>query len=472
MLAEEVATSLPAAKLAAVTRNPSTGVIYGVVYRQGLTDEGSVQIKAWLLRLSETEQGSFYWDDFVPVCGSCKEMLSPLEGKQRCPVCQGRKGAGKCFQFDCRSTPLRHGCGKLPVARPTYCGSHPLFGGYRLPDAVVGDVGPGLWEEEIESCTLDTFNMSMAATDRWNEVFVFPGYRDDQDSQHTRRIVLNEDGPAIISCEKKEGSGPYVSAVVLTEFPHHFSLVQQLYGDMSVWRWVRTGNGVDSDSAVVDCPAECKQFGKQIVRLGNGLVALSKRSLWAMDLAVLKGSFWKRLPPTTTAADVANKVAWRKLMDLPQRQEDQEESEEERDADGYDTDEEQELDDLPGRLLAPGPKENQVIIFKTEGFQTTPWLLVDMPGHPQGAETHVTKITSTASVLWKRKEELFERGRGLTTKLCSLLPSVFRMNQRHGGYLFFDERGRIFRVRDEEIILQQDAAWQFYLVSAGYIFVM
>jgi len=31
------------------------------VYRQGLTDE-AVQIKAWLLRLSETEQGNFYWD--------------------------------------------------------------------------------------------------------------------------------------------------------------------------------------------------------------------------------------------------------------------------------------------------------------------------------------------------------------------------------------------------------------------------
>lgn len=32
-----------------------------VVYRQGLTDE-AVQIKAWLLRLIETEQENFYWD--------------------------------------------------------------------------------------------------------------------------------------------------------------------------------------------------------------------------------------------------------------------------------------------------------------------------------------------------------------------------------------------------------------------------
>ena len=33
-----------------------------VVYRQNLIGEDSVRIKAWLLRLSEVEQGHFYWD--------------------------------------------------------------------------------------------------------------------------------------------------------------------------------------------------------------------------------------------------------------------------------------------------------------------------------------------------------------------------------------------------------------------------
>jgi hypothetical protein len=33
------------------------------------------------------------------------------------------------------------------------------------------------------------------------------------------------------------------------------------------------------------------------------------------------------------------------------------------------------------------------------------------------------------------------------------------MSQRHGGYLFFDACGRIFRLRDEEILKQQDATW-------------
>ena len=79
----------------------------------------------------------------------------------------------------CRETSLRSGCGELPVAGPTYCGSHPLFVGYRLPDAMVGDVGPALWEEEIDAD--DRFDISMVPTRRCNEVFVFPGYREDQD---------------------------------------------------------------------------------------------------------------------------------------------------------------------------------------------------------------------------------------------------------------------------------------------------
>ena len=112
--------------------------------------------------------------DFVPVCKSCENMLLPYEGEQPCPVCQGQKGPGKCFQFCCRSSALRYGCGELPASRPTYCGSHPFFGGYRLPDAVVGDAGPALWEEKIDS--FDRFAISMAAAPRHLGVMVLPGY--------------------------------------------------------------------------------------------------------------------------------------------------------------------------------------------------------------------------------------------------------------------------------------------------------
>ena len=47
---------------------------------------------------------------------------------------------------------------------------------------------------------------------------------------------------------------------------------------------------------------------------------------------------------------------------------------------------------------------------------------------------------------------------GLTKKSWQLLPSVVRVHRRHSGYLFFDERGRIYRLRDEEIILWKDVA--------------
>ena len=61
----------------------------------------------------------------------------------------------------------------------------------------------------------------------------------------------------------------------------------------------------------------------------------------------------------------------------------------------------------------------------------------------------------------RNRQELFEKGNNTgAERYCSLLPSVLRMNQRHGGYLFFDERGRVFRLRDEEILLQQDAPRQ------------
>ena len=72
------------------------------------------------------------------------------------------------------------------------------------------------------------------------------------------------------------------------------------------------------------------------------------------------------------------------------------------------------------------------------------------------------KVASCVEQTWKElyeAPELYGAPDSLTSKHCSLLPSVFRMDRRHGGYLFFDERGRTYRLRDEEILLRQDAAW-------------
>eukprot|EP00435_Cladocopium_sp_Y103_P033595 s246_g8.t1 len=459
MLAEEVASCLPAAKLAAVTRNHLTGEIYGVVYRGSHVGADTVRVKAWLLRLSENEHGHFYWDDFVPVCKSCKNTLLPFDGEERCPICKGQKGQGKCFQFDCRENCLRYACGKLPGARPTYCGSHPFFGGYRLPDQVFGDEGPALWEEEVHADS--RFTVCIASTAN-SEVFVFPGKRTAQDAQRTKLLVLNENGgPSIISSSKfPEACGPYASAVVFAEFPHIFSLTQEFNGDICIWRWVKgEDRRISGDKAVVSAPTESSQrprLIKQMVSLrayryggywaqSSSLMALSEHSLWMLDLSKVG-----ELPNTTTAADLANKVSWRKVMDLPF------------DLDGWREwrdyfSARSNQEDVPPRLLAPGPQNNQVIIFQAKGSSLKPWLLVELRGD---AEPSVTEVTSTVSVPLRKREELYEvpdiRLNSLTSEHCSLLPSVFRMNRRHSGYLFFDERGRTYHLRDEEILLRQD----------------
>lgn len=449
---------LPGAKLAAVTREASTGTIYGVVYREGRVSMGfdKKRVRAWLLGLSETGHGSFYWNDFVPACKSCEKALWPA-GVGQCPACQGLKGPGQCFQFSCGDPDsFEPECDNFPEEAPqAYCGSHPFFQGCRLPDQMVGDAGPALWEEEVEGD--DNFSVPMAATcgAGCSEVFVFQGYRYRQET-HTRLFALNANGPAIISSyQVPQARGPYTFVSFLEDLPHLFALVQGYNAAIQIWRYVRGHRHTFRiDNAVVNFP-EQQRFGEQVVYLRWGVrgvsscvVALSKHSIWALDVP-------QDLAANATAADLANKVSWRKVMDLPlENQEAKKDKGEDEDSDDEDPEE------LPPRLLSAGPKGNQVMIFKTqgsEGFCLKPWLLVEMCGDPMGREIRVTKVTSTASVPWKRKEEFYEVSPcRFTTTYCSLLPTVLRMNERHGGYLFFDQRGRIYRIRDEEILSQQD----------------
>ncbi len=106
--------------------------------------------------------------------------MSPHAEGQQCPACNGREEVGKCLQFKCRSGL----CTKSGSASSAvYCGNRPFFGGYRLPDQLFGDAtSASLWEETIDST--DTFDMVLAAVQRHNsspELFVFPGYRANQD---------------------------------------------------------------------------------------------------------------------------------------------------------------------------------------------------------------------------------------------------------------------------------------------------
>ena len=118
--------------------------------------------------------------DFVPTCDGCKEHLRPYGGDKKCPLCKGREGAENCFQFDCD-------CGHFQDGnRPAYCGSHPFFGGYRLPDQLAGRPGPGLWEEEIEVC--QDFTVSGLATGFNRSVLVGGG----QDSGQECDVVISQ----------------------------------------------------------------------------------------------------------------------------------------------------------------------------------------------------------------------------------------------------------------------------------------
>eukprot|EP00434_Breviolum_minutum_P020893 symbB.v1.2.018430.t1/scaffold1470.1/size116919/13 len=335
---QQVASSLPLAKLAAVTCTEE-GEIFGVVYRQSL--------------VSDSEE-------------------------------ECRKGAAKkCFPFECRDSALGIGCRQFTAGSgPAYCGSHPFFGGYSLPDQVCGDAGPALWEEKFY--IYDKMTYFMAATS--SEIYLLPGYRDDQATiPKPRRCVLSKEDQEQLCV---------------------FLLVQEFDGTTNILKRGDAENGYKIEKAEVNCPEECKSVENQMIRLGSAwtgqghrLVGLSKRSLWVMDLPSMTGA--NGVSERTTASDFASKVAWRKVMDLPQERTERKATGVRKSAAfGFATffsDEEE----CPERMLAAGPQDNQVIIFRRDGSLHSscmrPWLLVEMRGKPWGAEICTTRITSTAS---------------------------------------------------------------------------
>ncbi len=67
------------------------------------------------------------------------------------------------------------------------------------------------------------------------------------------------------------------------------------------------------------------------------------------------------------------KVSWRKVMDLPQEKEKKEthDEQEEETREGEEItssdDDDEDLMDCPKQLLAPGPTNNQIVIFQRQG---------------------------------------------------------------------------------------------------------
>jgi len=196
---------------------------------------------------------------------------------------------------------------------------------------------------------------------------------------------------------------------------------------------------------------ECKDFKQQIVRCGDRwkgfLVGLSEKSLWAMDLPDTATRF-------ATAKDLAQKVSWKKLVDLPGEVAQQEDMDED--------------EDFPRRLLAAGPASNQVVVFAPQRGSWKPWMLITISGFPETADTRVIELTSTASVpLETRKDASHD---GFCDIVCSTdvktLTSVIRVDGQRSGYLFFNEQGSVYRLRDEEVMLAQDA-WEPLCLIAG-----
>ncbi|CAE7233608.1 unnamed protein product [Symbiodinium sp. CCMP2456] len=156
----------------------------------------------------------------------------------------------------------------------------------------------------------------------------------------------------------------------------------------------------------------------------------------------------------TTAQQLASKVHWRKLMDLPGLDADNAEL-----ADGEsDWDEDECRPPRSPRFICKGPQGGQVIIFSASGSFLKPWLLVKIGGAPVGTEISTALLTSIASVPLQTKEAGAKRICSVfNTDQILLLPAVFRMERRHAGYLFFDGVGQIYRLRDEEILLAEHA---------------
>lgn len=371
------------------------------------------------------------------------------------------------MQFECRGGLELSTCEpSAQTQTQAYCGSHPFFGGYSANEQVHGDVGPALRQEKLDST--ERFEVVMTASMFWEDAGDDYGWHaeahifaDRLEDTRCTRVQVRPDGKSILTpTQVKMGgqlSAPVSSAVVLAESHNHgLYILLQRWGNSSCI--IRRATGKDANKwtevAELSCPDVCKDFKQQIAEIRDPtkpglafLVGLSKKSLWIME--VPRGDLEYR--DLTTAQQLASKVHWRKLMDLPGLDADKAEL-----ADGesdWDDDESR-----PPRFICKGPQEDEVIIFSETGSCLQPWLLVKIGGATVGTEIRTALLTSIASVPLQGKQAGAKHYcSAFDTDQITLLPTVVRMEQRHAGYLFFDGLGQIYRLRDEEIMLAEHA---------------
>ena len=327
--------------------------------------------KGWLLQLAEGEDGALHWQDFVPSCKCCKRKLGPVldqEGLQKCPVCKGQKGHGKCFQFACPAgSPLAFSCGKmLAKSRPVYCGSHPYFAGYLPADQCSGSFGPPLFQKtrrRLEEAVdfIATARKSLGSSGV--VVDLFPTSNSSElpvlnSNLRSIRILVSERQQSLISSRTLPESYDQnvTSAIAAADAsrelpPGNFIFRQRSDGNTGTTSIAKCRAADDASVPSWDGEADIDNegepsFSEQVVELKelSCFVGLAPRSLWTMDLSAMK--------PDMSAASLADKLCWRKVMDLPLP---------------HALPSSTTLGGFPQRLLARGHGKGQVVIFSVEG---------------------------------------------------------------------------------------------------------
>jgi len=326
-----------------------------------------------------------------------------------------------------------------PMSRPVYCGSHPYFGGYALTDECFGDAGPSLFEYEAEEggSSVD-YSLTTTRIVGGLQADIFCDSVDDK----SFRVIANESQQSIMSpmtvpkFREPVSSASFLCSTRRNEggicIQHTYVLVQRYGHNSCILRSVESKPKKWNDRAAIECDDECKDFQKQIVNLGETrIVGMSYKALWLMEIPQ---NDW-RIPPMS-AADMATQVSWRKILELPEV--------------------EVEDDRYPHRYLALGPQSSQVVIFAPDEHNPgviRPRLLVQLStSSPDGQDVlGVVHLTSILHVPLQ-SQEVCEKALS-----SHLLASIVRSSPNRGGYLFFNEWGQVFHMTDESITLAEHA---------------
>lgn len=260
-----------------------------------------------------------------------------------------------------------------------YCGSHPYFGGYRVADEYFGNSGHPLfqYEEEEDFCGSD-FSIVADGICDGIQIDIFSG------ADASKRVHIDVNKQSIMSpveVRTCDGAYPVSSATLLGwyreheegKYAHYMYILVHRYGaapcvlrsaESKPTRWL--------DWAPLQVDEESYELKKQVVvvphkrgQIPHRLAALFHDSLWVMEVPEPKVNGGPK-----TASDMAGRIFWRRVLKFTDAKK------------VAKCNDDLDYDAFPSRLLAPGPKPNQVVIFaadETKEDIMRPRLLVEIP---------------------------------------------------------------------------------------------